>query len=77
MKKGVAIDTLREMLIYSDGRNPVPVIKDSTMTIKLCWNTKNFGYQGEGLIEGDILDYAVPSIIDIADNVYKRFIKEN
>ena len=77
MKKGVAIDTLRGMLIYSDGRNPVPFIKDSTMTKKLCWKAKNFGYQGEGLIEGDILDYAVPSIIDIADNVYKRFIKEN
>ena len=77
MKKGVDIDTQKEMLIYSDGRDPVPVTKDSAMTGKLCWKANNFGPQGEGLIEGDILDYVVPSIIDVADDINKKFIKEN
>ena len=75
MKKGVDIDTKREMLIYSDGRDPVSVTKDSVMTGRLCWKTNNFGPQGEGLIEGDILDYVVPSTIDVADDINKKFIK--
>jgi len=77
MKKGVDIDTQKEMLIYSDGRDPVPVTKDSAMTGKLCWKANNFGPQGEGLIEGDILDYVVSSIINVADDINKKFIKEN
>ena len=77
MKKGVDIDTQREMLIYSDGRDPVSVTRDSVMTGKLCWKANNFGLQGEGLIEGNILDYVVPSIIDVADNIKKKFINEN
>ena len=71
------IDTKREMLIYSDGRDPVSVTRDYVMTGKMCWKANNFGPQGVGLIEGDILDYVVPSIIDVADDIKKKFIKEN
>ena len=66
MKKGVDIDTQREMLIYSDGRNPVPVIRDSSMTgdaNRECWKVMNYGHQGEGLIKGKIFDYVVPHIL--------------
>jgi len=65
MRKGITIDTEKEMLIYSDGRDPVPVTKDSTMTGnggKLCWKAMNPGHQGEGLIEGKIFDYVVPHL---------------
>ena len=68
MKKGIDIDTQRQMLIYSDGRDPVPVARDSIMTGKWCWKVKNFGYQGEGLIEGNILDYLVPNILNTSIN---------
>jgi len=71
MKRGMDIDTQREMLIYSDGRDPVPVTRDSVMTGKWCWKVKNFGHQGEGLIEGDILDYVMPSILDVSNNLRK------
>ena len=74
MKKGINVDTQKEMLIYSDGRDPVPVVKDSAMTGRLCWKAKNYGNQGEGLIDGEILDYVVPNILDVADYT-KKFIK--
>ena len=75
MKKGINIDTKKEMLVYSDGRNPVPVTKDSVMTGKWCWKANNFGHQGEGLIEGDILDYVVPNVIGSPDNLKKYMQK--
>ncbi|XP_065894701.1 IgGFc-binding protein-like isoform X2 [Dysidea avara] len=73
MKKGVDINIKKEMLIYSDGRDPVPVTRDSAMTGKWCWKAANFGNQGEGLIEGDILDYVLPNILGLPHNV-KKFI---
>ena len=75
MKKGISIDTVKQMLVYSGGRDPVPVTRDSVMTGKLCWKAENYGHQGEGLIEGDILDYVVSSILDAPDNL-KKFIKQ-
>ena len=63
MTKNVNIDAQREMLIYADKRNPVPVTKDSTMTGKQCWKALNYGYQGEGLIKGNILDYVLTNIL--------------
>ncbi|XP_065893478.1 inter-alpha-trypsin inhibitor heavy chain H3-like [Dysidea avara] len=69
MKKGINIDTKREMLIFSNGRDPVPVARDSVMTGKWCWKSKNYGNQGEGLIEGNVLDYLVPNILDVADKL--------
>ena len=75
MKKGINIDTKREMLIFSNGRDPVPVARDSVMTDKWCWKAKNYGNQGEGLIEGNILDYLVPNILDVADKL--KHLKSN
>ena len=66
MKKGVDIDTQKEMLIHSDGRDPVPVTRDSLMTgdaNRQCWKVMNYGHQGEGLIKGKIFDYVVPEIL--------------
>ena len=63
MTKNVDIDVQREMLIYSDGRNPIPVTKDTAMTGKPCWKALNYGHQGEGLIKGTILNYVMPNIL--------------
>ena len=69
MTKNVNIDVKREMLIYSDGRNPIPVTKDTAMTGKSCWKALNYGHQGEGLIKGNILDYVMSHILaDIHHN---------
>ena len=74
MKKGIHIDGQKEMLHYSDDRDPVPVTRYSTKTDKWCWKVKNYGDQGEGLIEGDILDYVVPTILDVPVKL-EKFIK--
>ena len=66
MRRGISIDTQRQMLIYSDGHDPVPVTKDSKMAGdggRQCWKVMNPGHQGEGLIKGKILDYVVPDIL--------------
>ena len=68
MTKNVDIDVQREMLIYSDGRNPIPVTKDTAMTGKPCWKALNYGHQGEGLIKGNILDYVLTNIL--ADDLH-------
>ena len=31
---------------------------------KQCWKVANYGNQGEGLIQGNILDYMVPHILN-------------
>lgn len=67
IKPGIDIDTQKEMLIFSDGRLPLPVIKNSHMTIdddRQCWKAGNHGNQGEGLIQGKILDYLVSHILE-------------
>ena len=72
MRKGIIIDTQRQMLIYSDGRDPVPVTWDATMAgdrRRLCWKVMNPDHQGEGLIEGKILDYVVPQILSTHLNI--------
>ena len=63
MTKNVYIDVQREMLIYSDGRSPLPVTQDTVMTGKPCWKAMNYGHQGEGLIKGNILDYVLSNIL--------------
>ena len=63
MQKGIDIDTQKEMLVYPDGRDPVPVVMDTAMTGKQCWKAMNHGKQGEGLIKGNVLDYYVPNIL--------------
>ena len=64
MRRGIEIDAQKKMLIYSDGRDPVPVTKDFAMAGKECWKSMNYGNQGEGLIQGDILDYVVENILE-------------
>ena len=66
MTKDIDIDIQKQILIYPDGRNPVPVTKDTQMTgdsNKPCWKAMNTGIQGEGLIKGNILDYMVSNIL--------------
>jgi len=48
MRRGIEIDAQKKMLIYSDGRDPVPVTKDFAMAGKECWKSMNYGSQGEG-----------------------------
>ena len=67
MTKGLDIDSRKQILIYPDDRDPVPVTKDTKMTgdpNKPCWKAMNNGIQGEGLIRGNILDYVVSNILE-------------
>ena len=64
MVKGIAIDPVKKILIYPDGRDPTPVEMDDVMTGKTCWKAMNPGYQGEGLIKGAVLDYMVSNILE-------------
>ena len=67
MRKDVDIDTKKSLLTFSDGRDPVPVKIDSSMTgnsERQCWKAMNNGNQGEGLLQGKILDYFIPHILD-------------
>ena len=52
------------MLIYPDGRDPLPVTEDFVMAGKACWKSMNYGKQGEGLIEGNILDYVMENLLE-------------
>ena len=71
MTKDIDIDVQKQILIYPDGRDPMPVTKDTRMTSnfnKPCWKT---GIQGEKLIKGDIRDYVVSNILE-DDFAFKR-----
>ena len=67
MNKGIAVDPIREILIYP-GFEAIPVVKDHIWqynkeeTSKGCWRVINVSHQGEKLIEGTILDYIVENI---------------
>ena len=68
MGKGVEIDSMKNILIRPNF-SPTPVTRSSYVSrknhvAKQCWKVMNTGSQGEGLIEGTILDYVVPSLID-------------
>jgi len=69
MRSGIEIDTQKKMLLYPDGRDPVPVTKDFVMAGKQCWKSMNYGSQGEGLIQGDILDYVMENILETDDKL--------
>ena len=74
MTKDIDIDAQKQILIYPDGRDPIPVTKDTRMTSnfnKSCWKTLNTGIQGEKLIKGDIQDYVVSNILE-DDFAFKR-----
>ena len=64
MTKHIEIDTQRKMLIYPDGHDPVPVNEDFVTARKACWKSMNNGTQGEGLIQGNILDYVMENILE-------------
>ena len=68
MRKGVTIDRVKQILIRPDFP-PAPVTLGRTWNytvasndISPCWHAMNHGHQGEGLIEGNILDYVVNSV---------------
>ena len=66
INEGIEVDTQRKMLIFSDGRLPLPVTNDSSMSDdhnRQCWKVANHGNQGEGLIHGTIFDYIVPHLL--------------
>jgi len=76
MVKGIEVDTVKEILIRP-GFESVPVKSTSTwvyndrQTGSPCWLAMNVGHQGEGLIEGNILDYLVDDILT-DDYVFKK-----
>ena len=68
MGKGVEIDSMKSILIRPTF-TPIPVVRSSyhsrkNDTTKQCWKATNTGSQGEDLIEGTILDYVVPSLVN-------------
>ena len=64
MVKGMSVDPIKKILTYSDNHYPVAVELDNVMTGKTCWKAMNSGHQGEGLIEGDVLDYLVSNLLE-------------
>ena len=77
MVKGVEIDKTRNILIRP-GQEPVPVVMsnnwqdgDENRATTKCWRAMNVGNQGEGLIQGSILDYYVKDITN-GDFAYKH-----
>ena len=78
MRKGIGIDSQKEILIFPDDHDPVPVTKDTKMigsSNKPCWKAMNNGVQGEGLIKGNILDYMVSSILEDDFPLIKNNVK--
>ena len=73
MGQGVMIDEIKSILIRPNFP-PIPVVKSSYRSAevtKQCWKSMNVGNQGQGLIEGTILDYVVPSLTE------KNFVFKN
>jgi len=69
MVKDIEIDPMKEILIRP-GFESVPVEKTTAwsynkgQTASRCWKAMNPGHQGEGLIEGSILNYIVDNILE-------------
>ena len=69
MGKGIEIDTVKKILIRP-GFESIPVEKtvgwsyNKGQTASPCWKAMNPGHQGEGLIEGGILNYIVDNILE-------------
>ena len=73
MGQGVMIDEIKSILIRPNFP-PIPVVKSSYQSAEMtkrCWKSMNVGNQGQGLIEGTILDYVVPSLTE------KNFVFKN
>lgn len=76
MVRGIEIDPIKRILIRP-GFEAVPVEKTVAWTYNKgqvgaqCWKAMNPGHQGEGLIEGTILNYIVDNILE-KDFVFKK-----
>ena len=76
MVQGIEIDPVKGILIRP-GFEAVPVEKTATWSYNKgqssgpCWKAMNPGHQGEGLIEGSILNYIVDNILE-KDFVFKN-----
>ena len=70
MAKGIVVDQMKQILIRPD-HPPVPVrlhhiwdyTHSNTDQLPSCWLVVNDGIQGEGLIDGNILDYVVDDLL--------------
>jgi len=70
MAKGIVVDRMKQILIRPD-HHPVPVrlrhiwdyTQSNTDQLPSCWLVVNDGIQGEGLIDGNILDYVVDDLL--------------
>lgn len=67
MAEGIKIDP-ENKLLTGPRTKPVAVTKnvdnDALKPQKSCWHAVTHGNQGEGLIEGKILDYTLESIME-------------
>ena len=71
-RNGVEIDEVQRILLLP-GRNPVslrqrPVwgfMKQEKVEGKHCWAALNRGEQGEGLIDGNYMDYKVKDLLSM------------
>jgi len=64
MVKGKSVDPIKKIPTYPDSHDAVAVELDNVMTGNTCWKAMNPGHQGEGLIEGDVLDYIVSNLLE-------------
>ena len=80
MTKGVIVDRVKQILIRPD-HAPVPVTRGNTWNYNKnstlndttpCWRAMNHGSQGDGLIEGKVLDYVVSSVEQKEFNFKKK-----
>jgi len=69
-REGVEIDSTRGFLVMPN-KEPVPVTRRPIWAFMerekankdFCWTAMNYGYQGEGLIDGSHSDYVVPDVL--------------
>ncbi|XP_064388350.1 uncharacterized protein LOC135336475 [Halichondria panicea] len=70
-RDGVKIDTVRKFLLLPK-MEPVPIMRRPIWGFmerkveddQLCWTAMNAGYQGDGLIQGNYLNYLVDDVLD-------------
>ena len=71
MAKRMSVDPRKKILTYPDNREPVAVELDNFVSGKTCWKVKSYGQEEEWLIEGDILDYMVSTLLEDDFNMKK------
>ncbi len=71
LRDDVKIDTVRKLLLLPK-MEPVPIMRRPIWGFmerevkddQLCWTAMNAGYQGDGLIQGNYLNYLVNDVLD-------------